>query len=159
MYGPAEVLRDYGIHPNNFALFRAIDGDSSDNIDGVKGVGFKSAVKFFPFLAEPEARTVQYLVDYAKTHQGKIKVYDKIVDGAQILDRNYQLMQLRESIASTFSQLHINDCLNRNKIPRLDKFSLIKLINEDKMWNNIQNHQIWVNEVFGGLDSMAKSQQ
>ena len=53
MYGPAEVLRDYGIHPNNFAVFRAIDGDDSDNIDGIKGAGAKTITKCFPFLAEP----------------------------------------------------------------------------------------------------------
>ena len=158
MYGPAEVLRDYGIHPNNFVLFRCMDGDSSDNIDGVKGIGVKTAIKYFPFLAEPTPQTVKYLVNYAELNRGKIKVYDKVAESIQILERNYSLMQLKESIASTYSQLHINDCLNKVKIPRLDRFGIIKLITEDKMWNNLPNYQTWVNETFSGLDSMAKTQ-
>ena len=109
-------------------------------------------------MAEPTPRTVQYLVDFAKQSVGKIKIYDKVVDGAAILERNYSLMQLKETIASTASQLHINDLLNRVKIPRLERYGLVKLITEDKMWNNIPNHQIWVKETFTGLDSMAKSQ-
>jgi len=157
MFGPAEVLREYGIHPNNFALFRAMDGDTSDNVDGVKGIGLKTVVKFFPFMAEVTPRDVHYLVEYAKQNQGKIKIYDKIVEGADILERNYKLMQLRETIASTASQLHICDCLNKAKVPRLEKYGMIKLITEDKMWNNIPNHNIWMKETFEGLDSMARS--
>ena len=158
MYGPAEILREYGIHPCNFVLFRAMDGDSSDNIDGVKGVGIKTAIKYFPFLAEPVSRDVKYLVAYAEQNKGKYKIYDKVVENAQILERNYALMQLKETIASTASQLHINDCLNKVKIPRLERYGLVKLITEDKMWNNLPNHQIWINETFTGLDSMARSQ-
>lgn len=156
VYGPAEVLRDYGIHPANFALFRAMDGDASDNIDGVKGAGLKTVIKYFPFMGEAEPRSVEYLVEYAQKAGGKYKIYEKIVEGAQILDRNYKLMQLKESIASSISQMHINDCLNKAKIPNLDRFAIVKLITEDKMWNNLPNHQIWVNETFVGLDNIAK---
>jgi len=158
MYGPAEVLRDYGIHPNNFVLFRVMDGDSSDNIDGVKGVGFKTAIKYFPFLADPTPRDVKYLVGYAEQNRGKIKIYDKVAESTQVLERNYALMQLKESIASTASQLHINDCLSKAKVSRLDRYGIVKLITEDKMWNNLPKHQIWVKDTFTGLDSMAKSQ-
>ena len=39
MYDPPKVLEDYGIPSHNFAVYRAIDGDKSDNIDGVRGWG------------------------------------------------------------------------------------------------------------------------
>jgi DNA polymerase-1 len=155
VYNPARVLEDYGIHPNNFALFRAMIGDDSDNIDGIKGAGVKTVVKYFPFMSEEAIKTPEDVVNYAKASQGKYKIYDKVVEAAAILDRNFKLMQLRETIASTHSQLHINDCLNRGKIPRMDKVMMIRLITEDKMWNNIPNHHVWMNETFGGLDSMA----
>ena len=158
LYGPAEVLQEYGIHPANFVLFRSMDGDASDNIEGVKGAGIKTVVKYFPFLSDPIPRDVSYVVQYAASNQGKYKIYDKVVESAAILERNYALMQLRESIASAMSQLHINDCLTKTKIPRLERYGLVKLITEDKMWNNLPNHQIWLKETFSGLDSMAKSQ-
>ena len=158
VYGPAEILRDYGIHPNNFVLFRAMDGDDSDNITGIKGTGVKTALKYFPFLAEETIRDVKYLVAYAEQHRGKYMIYDKIVEGASILERNFMLMQLKETIASTTAQLRINDCLNSVKVPRLERYNVIKLITEDKMWNNLPNYQIWVKDTFTSLDSMAKTQ-
>lgn len=157
MYGTAEVLREYGIHPNNFVLFRSMDGDISDNIDGIKGIGIKTVVKYFPFLSDPTPRDIKYIIDYSEQVRGEYKIYDKVLENTSILERNYALMQLKTSIASTASQLHVNDCLNRNKIPRLDRYGIVNLITEDRMWNNIPNHQIWINEVFAGLDSMAKS--
>ena len=85
-------------------------------------------------------------------------IYDKIVEGASILERNFMLMQLKETIASTTAQLRINDCLNSVKVPRLERYNVIKLITEDKMWNNLPNYQIWVKDTFTSLDSMAKTQ-
>jgi len=42
-YTPEEVERRYGVPPERFADFRALTGDPSDNLPGVKGVGEKTA--------------------------------------------------------------------------------------------------------------------
>ena len=39
------ILDEHRIHPNNFALARAIAGDPSDNLPGVGGVGLKTIAK------------------------------------------------------------------------------------------------------------------
>ena len=49
MYDPPKVLEDYGIPSHNFAVYRAIDGDKSDNIDGVRGWGLKTIQKNYHF--------------------------------------------------------------------------------------------------------------
>ena len=36
------ILDEFGIHPTNFAMARAIAGDNSDNLEGVRGVGLKT---------------------------------------------------------------------------------------------------------------------
>ncbi|WP_331758793.1 hypothetical protein OG225_41305 (plasmid) [Nocardia sp. NBC_01377] len=43
LIGPAQVSERYGITPTQFADFRALCGDTSDNIPGVKGIGAKTA--------------------------------------------------------------------------------------------------------------------
>ncbi len=43
--GPDEVRARYSIEPNQFVDFKALVGDSSDNIPGVPGVGEKTAIK------------------------------------------------------------------------------------------------------------------
>ena len=44
-YGPAEVEARYGIASSQLVDYKALVGDSSDNIPGVRGVGEKTAVK------------------------------------------------------------------------------------------------------------------
>jgi DNA polymerase-1 len=44
-YGPQEVYDEMGVHPHQIIDYKAIAGDSSDNIPGVKGLGAKSAIK------------------------------------------------------------------------------------------------------------------
>ena len=46
------IVEDYGIHPVNFAMARAIAGDKSDNLPGVGGVGLPTIAKRLPFLKE-----------------------------------------------------------------------------------------------------------
>jgi DNA polymerase-1 len=43
LIGPAQVTARYGITPRQYPDFRALCGDASDNIPGVKGVGAKTA--------------------------------------------------------------------------------------------------------------------
>lgn len=42
-YGPAEVQARYGLTPAQYIHFKALVGDASDNIPGVKGIGEKTA--------------------------------------------------------------------------------------------------------------------
>lgn len=44
-YGPVEVEKKMGVPPNKIVDFKALMGDSSDNIPGVRGVGEKTATK------------------------------------------------------------------------------------------------------------------
>lgn len=156
LYGAADVLSEYGIHPNNFVLYRALDGDDSDCIPGIKGAGLKTIIKCFPFLSEEKEHTIKDVLDYCKENSGKYKLYNEVVSNEAVVERNYILMQLKETQLSTVSQLHINDCLKSDKIPKLDRFNFIKNITEDKMWNNIPNYGNWLTEVFGRLDNIIK---
>jgi DNA polymerase I len=48
LIGPAEVIARYGITPGQYPDFRALCGDASDNIPGVRGVGAKTAATLLP---------------------------------------------------------------------------------------------------------------
>lgn len=45
LYGPNEVLRDYGLRPDQIPDYLALVGDTSDNLPGVPGIGEKGAQK------------------------------------------------------------------------------------------------------------------
>ena len=58
MYDEDKVFEEYGIHPKNFLLFRMFDGDKSDGIPGVNGVGMKTLTKLFPFMKTEQKYTL-----------------------------------------------------------------------------------------------------
>ncbi|MBW7881172.1 MAG: DNA polymerase I [Caldilineaceae bacterium] len=46
IYGASEISERYGLTPAQFIDFKALTGDTSDNIPGVPGVGEKTAIRF-----------------------------------------------------------------------------------------------------------------
>lgn len=151
IYGKQEVLSEFGISPSNFVLYRTLDGDKSDNIDGIPGCGLKTIIKCFPFLAEDVSHTLDEVFSYAELNKNKFKVYDTILQNKNIVVRNYDLMQLSETIIATYAQLNIGDLLQKKN--KLNRFEFNNMITEDLMWNAIPGSQIWLNDTFKKLDS------
>ena len=70
LMGPDEVFEKWGCWPDQLGLVKALMGDGSDNIDGVPGVGRKTAVKIL--------EEAQYSLDIALDHK-KLKGHDELV--------------------------------------------------------------------------------
>jgi DNA polymerase-1 len=88
------IVDQFGIHPNNFALARAVAGDKSDNLDGVGSAGLKTIAKRFPFLAEDKTHEISTLLEHCKDEEKKLKVHQNIIDKEKLIRQNYKLMQL-----------------------------------------------------------------
>tara|TARA_Y100000593_G_scaffold85893_1_gene163642 strand:+ start:1553 stop:2524 length:972 start_codon:yes stop_codon:yes gene_type:complete len=89
-----DVIEQYGIHPNNFALARAIVGDKSDNLGGVPGVGLKTVSKRFAFLKEERDVFLKEIIEFCDNQESTLKVYKAIVENKKLIKDNYSLMQL-----------------------------------------------------------------
>jgi 5'-3' exonuclease len=155
LYGCAEILNEYGVSCQNFIWYRVLEGDVSDNIDGINGAGLKTIIKCFPFFAENRHVELNEIYNYCENNSSKYKLYRTILDNKDIVERNYTLMQLKETDIQSFSQLRINEILDL-PIKKLDRIGFSKLVTEDKMWNNIPNYQIWLNECFGKLTTLVR---
>ena len=154
VYGPDDVLNEYGVSSQNFVYYRALDGDDSDNIPGVRGCGLKTIVKAFPMLANGPIN-LDHIHAHAQSNSGKLKIYDTIIDNWRDVERNYTLMQLTETALTTIAQLHVKEVLD-NPIPKLNRFELVRMIGEDKSTNAIPNFPNWVNECFGKLNNFIR---
>lgn len=88
------VVETYGVHPQNFALARAICGDKSDNLSGVGGIGLPTVAKRLPFLAEDKFYTIDEVVEYCSTVESGVRAYSKIVENRDVVEHNYKMMQL-----------------------------------------------------------------
>ena len=119
-----EVKEKFGISPENFCLAKAICGDPSDNISGVKGVGFKTLSKRFPALRETASVEISDIIDVCNINisEGtKIKAYQEIVESEDLIRRNWKLIYL-DTVNLSASQIQkINYLIDtftvsRNKI-------------------------------------------
>ena len=155
LYGCAEILNEYGVSCQNFIWYRVLEGDVSDNIDGVNGAGLKTIIKCFPFFAENRHVELNEIYNYCENNSSKYKLYRTILENKDIVERKYTLMQLKETDIQSFSQLRINEILDL-PTKKMDRIGFSKLVTEDKMWNNIPNYQIWLNECFGRLTTLVR---
>ena len=120
---PPTVIEKFGIPPHNFCTARCFSGDPSDNIPGVKGAGFRTLVKRFPEFAESDFASVDDILNLARqrTVNSKVKLYNSIIENADVVKRNWKLMYLDTSnLAATQIQKvnHLIDTFepSRNKI-------------------------------------------
>ena len=88
------IIDEHGIHPNNFALARAVVGDKSDNLDGVPGIGLKTVAKRFPFFKKEEDVYINDLIEFCENQESNAKAFTSIKENKPLIQSNYNLMQL-----------------------------------------------------------------
>lgn len=66
--GPEEVLKKYGVSPDQFRDYLGLMGDTSDNIPGVPGVGAKTATRLLQ-----EYGSIEKIYDHIDDLKGKLK--------------------------------------------------------------------------------------
>jgi len=126
------ILEKYNVHPANFAMARALDGDKSDNIEGIEGLGLKTIAKRFPFLKEEKTATFIDMLNHCKkkAQETNVKAYQKILDSEDLLKRNYYMMQLYSPSLSIEAKKLIRDTITDPDLS-FNKTELIKMMMKD----------------------------
>ena len=131
VYGTAQVYERYGLTPAQFIDFKALTGDTSDNIPGVPGVGEKTAVKFLQQYGSLDglyahideisgAKTRQNLIDYAEQVHRNLRLVTIGID----LDLTYDAAACRvrsytpDAVIALFNQLEFRSLLK--ELPAAD---------------------------------------
>jgi DNA polymerase-1 len=140
---------EYNIIPENFVLCKAICGDSSDNIPGVKRVGFKSLVKRVKILSNDTEISLDDIFEYCKNEIkiSKIKLYSNIVNDKELVRRNLRLMNLDTAMLS-FEQIKKIDYAIDTFKPIKDKITMIRML------INIGIQNINVDSIFYSMNSI-----
>ena len=155
MYEPKNILEDYGIPSHNFVLYRALDGDKSDNIPGVKSVGLKTLQNKFDILQSDNRVTVDEVVSFCKQHLDKGKIFANILDSKDTFELNYRLMQLRKVEIPNNTKMKILNSIRTNQ-NTIDKVQFEKYFMQDKLWSAIPNLHSWINLAFGNLNTYVE---
>jgi DNA polymerase-1 len=108
-----------GINQNNWLFFRAVCGDSSDCLSGVKGIGQKTLEKIFDLKSDIELSPKSILSDNSNN-----KIIKKLQENIDIIERNWKLMDLKQPLIS-YSTLEKLDFQIQSFCPSLNKKDFI----------------------------------
>ena len=130
------ILEEHGIHPTNFAMARAIAGDKSDNLDGVRGVGLKTIAKKMTFFSKEESVTFSELYEYCEKDNTGLKAFASILENRDRIEDNYKIMQLYSPAMSIQTKNKIQYALEEF-VPHFNKTEVMKRMKEDGFgeWN------------------------
>jgi len=126
----SSVLEEFKIHPKNFALARAIAGDPSDNLPGIKGAGLKTIAKRFPFLIREDVYEVADIIRTCAMQGKKLKLHESIENNETLLKDNYKIMQLYYPNIRPLNRTMIDKALNDFE-PCFDKIKFTQMLFED----------------------------
>lgn len=159
LYTEEKLQEEFGILPKNYLLYRMLSGDTADNINGVAGIGLPTLLKRFPSLAS-EPYTRERLLEESAKHVSegtRVKIYKRLCDNRDLIERNHKLMQLNDVDIATTSKLRISSLMD---VPtnKLNTKTFKRLFLEDKLYANIKDVDSWLRDTFKRLDIYARTE-
>jgi len=124
------IIDEFKIHPKNFALARAIAGDPSDNLPGIKGAGLKTIAKRFPYLVREDEYEVSDIIRDCAMQGKKLKIHQNIEKEEKLLKENYKIMQLYYPNIRPMNRELITKAVNDFE-PFFDKIKFTQMLFED----------------------------
>lgn len=132
LYDHAKATEDLTLLPENYNIVKALVGDSSDNLAGVKGAGIKTLVKYFPELVSDPELTLDQFFELCSDRSEKEKkaLYTKILADWHRVETNYRLMDLQETVLDDNEKELVYRIL-KQPIPELHVGQFIHYLDQD----------------------------
>lgn len=153
LMGKDDVKELFGVPSHNLVFYRIFDGDKSDNIPGVKGVGPKTIINKLEFLQSEELDLDTLLENVSNLDDEKLK--NKILESKDVLELNYNLMQLSEPDISSSIKSNIRNIID-SPINGLNSFQFKKEFMIDKLYTAFKNVETWLVNTWSDLDKYSK---
>lgn len=127
-YNHETFVSDYGIEPIRMIDLKALMGDSSDNIPGVKGIGEKTALKLLQ-----EYKSLENLYENIDNIAGKTK--EKLVNDKEMAFTS-------KKIATIYRDVPLNIALENLEYKPNDNRELIELYKELEFFSLLKNMEV-----------------
>ena len=120
LFDRSKIIETYGIEPKQLIEVKGLQGDSSDNIPGVPGIGEKTALSLIQKYG-----SIENLYDKVEKNEDDLKgkQREKIKD-------NKELAELSKTLGTINLEVPIEDTLEQFKVEELDKEKVLKLFKE-----------------------------
>ena len=153
-FTPDNIEEEIKVHPKNYNIIKALLGDNSDGLRGVKGLGIKTIVSEFPDVVNKPNTELNYVFNICEEKLDTKKIFAKIVHEWGRVETNYKLMNLHESVLDNKEKSIILDIVKED-IPDLQTGAFLHLLDTDKIEGITKNTEGWL-ENFRGLTVFKK---
>lgn len=131
--------------PENYNIVKALLGDNSDNLAGVKGLGIKTILNEFPKLVTEET-TLDYVygICESKMEEKKVKkIFPKIITEWDRVETNFKLMDLHATALDDSEKEYVKEVM-KSPIPDLQTGAFLRYLDQDKIEGITKNTEGWL---------------
>ena len=150
-FDKSNIFEELKVLPTNYNIVKALLGDNSDNLQGVKGLGIKTIVSEFPKLLT-EKVNLDYVYKVAEKKLEDKKIFPKIIHNWGRVITNFELMDLHNTVLDNVEIQYVEDTL-KEEIPDLQSGAFLHLLDQDKIEGITKNTEGWL-ENFRGLTTV-----
>ena len=147
----------FNISPRNYLTLRTLKGDVSDNIPGVRGIGHKTLLKYFPEIIERDIDS-EGIIELCKQRieeGNRRKTYQNVISSSEQLTLNWELMQLYDVDIPILKKIDIKTIMDED-VDCIDKKLFKKMIYDDDLSSEIKHIDSWIFSTFNQLDLHAR---
>jgi len=145
------IFNELKVLPTNYNIVKALLGDNSDNLQGVKGLGIKTIVSQFPKLLT-EKTDLDYVYKIAEKNLDGKKIFAKIIHNWSKVETNFELMDLHNTSLDSKEKSYVESIL-KEPVPDLQTGAFLHLLDQDKIEGITKNTEGWL-ENFRGLTTV-----
>ena len=153
-YGKKEVQEELGMIPENYLIMKALLGDNSDNLTGIKGLGPKTLIKEFPGLVKDSLFELNDIHKICTEKLQTKKIFAQILYDWNKVKTNYELMNLLQPRLGDYEIVHILDKI-KEPIPSLQVVTFLNMLEADQIEALNKNVEGWL-EIFRPLSTYKK---
>ena len=149
------IKEEIGVLPQNYNIVKALLGDNSDNIPGVKGLGIKTILSEWKSFTYDKNASLQDIYDHCETQldqEKPKKIFAKILHNWNRVMTNFELMNLHHSTLDEKEVKYVEDIF-KSDIPDLQTGVFLSLLDQDKIEGITKNTEGWL-ENFRGLTTV-----
>ena len=136
------IFEELKVLPQNYNVVKALVGDNSDNLQGVKGLGIKTIVSEFPKLLT-EVTNLDYVFKVAEEKLEGKKIFSKIIHNWDRVETNFELMNLHTTSLDEKEKEYVNSTL-KTATPDLQTGAFLHMLDKDKIEGITKNTEAWL---------------
>ena len=132
VYTIENTKEEIKVIPENYNVVKALLGDNSDGLSGVKGLGIKTIVSEFPDIVDKPNTTLDYIFEVCEKNLEGKKIFSKIIHQWDKVETNFKLMNLHESVLDNREKNTILDII-KSDVPDLQAGAFLHLLDSDRI--------------------------